>query len=280
MKFNLLVVFCMGIFIMISCKKTEVTSSAIVAKTILNQSFGPDPMQTMDIYLPAERNVASTKVLILIHGGAWNSGDKVDVAQYVDTFKKRLPDYAIFNINYRLSSVFPAQENDIKLAVQSIVDNSSSYIISNKFAIIGVSAGGHLALLQAYKNLSQVKAKAVVSFFGPTDLVDMYNNPANPFVPLGLVQVIGKTPQQDPAIYLNSSPINFVNSNVPPTLLLHGGIDDLVKPSQSASLQTKLQIAGVAVQYIFYPSEGHGWFGLNLTDSFNKIQAFLLANVN
>ena len=54
-----------------------------------------------------------------------------------------------FNLNYRLavnkSTVFPAQENDIKAAVQNIIDQSSSYLISNKIVIMGVSAGAHLA---------------------------------------------------------------------------------------------------------------------------------------
>ena len=286
MKLKALVFYSICIFTIFSCKKNnDVTvSTTVTAKVMLNVSYGADPLQNMDVYLPSFRSTATTKVMILIHGGSWSSGDKADVSQYVDTFKRRLPDYAIFNINYRLatssSTLFPTQENDIKTAVQFILDQSNANLVSNKVAILGVSAGGHLALLQAYKNIPQIKAKAVVSFFGPTDLTDMYNNPANPLIPTGLVQVIGKTPTQDPLIYSNSSPINFVTDNVPPTLLLQGGKDDLVKTSQATSLQTKLLIAGVSNQYIFYPNEGHGWFGATLSDSFDKIQTFLTLYVN
>jgi dipeptidyl aminopeptidase/acylaminoacyl peptidase len=62
-------------------------------------------------------------------------------------------------------------------------------------------------------------------------------------------------------------------------MILHGGADIIVSLSQSIQLNNKLTIAGVSRDYIFYPTEGHGWIGANLSDSFNKIQAFLAANV-
>src|SRR5439155_13593485 len=106
-----------------------------------------------------------------------------------------------------------------------------------------------------------VKPKAIVSFVGPTDMRDMYLNPASPLIPPLIAAVVGKTPSQDSLLYASSSPINFVSSSSPPTILLHGGADPLVKPSQATSLQVKLQAAGVVNQYVFYPTEGHGWVG-------------------
>ena len=94
-------------------------------------------------------------------------------------------------------------------------------------------------------------------------------------------QGVGKTPSQDPTLYFNSSPINFITTaSAMPTILLHGGADPLVNASQSVGVKNKLTTAGIINQYVFYPTEGHGWVGANLTDSFNKIQAFLAANVN
>ncbi|MDP4283543.1 MAG: alpha/beta hydrolase [Bacteroidota bacterium] len=269
-----------------SCKKNVdvVASGNAVAKTMLNVSYGADPLENMDVYLPTNRSVTTTKVLIMIHGGAWESGDKTDLTSYVDTMKNRLPGYAIFNINYRLSvnsiNVFPAQENDVKAAFDFIMNKAADYIISQKVVLLGVSAGGHLALLQGYKYDSNVKPEAIVSFFGPTDLIDMYNNPASPIVSSSLLaSIIGTTPSQDSLLYANSSPINFVSSSSPPTILLHGGLDLLVRPQQAMSLQSKLQASGVINEFVFYPTEGHGWTDANLTDSFDKIQAFLSANV-
>ena len=250
---------------------------------MLDVSYGSNAQQKMDVYLPGDRNTTSTKVIIMIHGGGWNSGDKSDFNQYVDSLKKREPAYAIFNINYRLANapdIFPAQEQDVKAAVEFIYSKRSEYGISDKFVLIGASAGAHLALLQAYKYSSPVKPKVVVDFFGPTDLVEMYNNPTTPLVPLLLNAVTGTNPTINNTLYTQSSPINFVTAQSPPTIVLHGGADIVVSSSQSALLNNKLSVAGVVHQYVFYPTEGHGWIGANLTDSFNKIQAFLAANVN
>lgn len=255
--------------------------------TMLNVAYGTEPLQKMDIYLPAGRNTDSTKILVLIHGGAWSGGDKADIAGFIDSFKKRMPDYAFFNINYRLSNgttnTFPAQEVDIRTAVNFINTKTADYRISKKFVLAGASAGAHLAMLQGFKDLTPVRAKAIVSFFGPSDLVDMYNNPAmgNASLSTLLALAIGKTPLQDPSLYFNSSAVNFINSSSAPTILLHGGVDPLVSASQSVRVKNLLTGAGVTNQYIYYPTGGHGdWSVATYTDAYNNIQAFLKANVH
>ncbi|MES1214977.1 MAG: alpha/beta hydrolase [Bacteroidota bacterium] len=268
-----------------SCQKESETGNTNLPEKILpDVSYGSNALQNMDIYLPAGRTSSSTKVLILIHGGGWNSGDKTDFESYVDTLKKRLPGFAIFNINYRLASgtsnLFPTQEMDVKAAVEFISSRANEYNISQKIGLVGVSAGAHLCLLQAYK-YSNIKIKAVVDFFGPTDLADMYNYPASFLAsPAALAAIIGATPVTNPAIYQQSSPINFVSAQSPPTIILQGGVDILVAPSQSSQLKNKLESFAVVNQYVFYANENHGWYDAPLTDSFNKIEAFLKANMN
>ncbi len=276
------------IFVITSCQKENIVDSGIttaVEKTELNLAYGTDPAQKMDIYLPSGRTSSSTKVIILIHGGAWTQQDKTDFTPYVDTLKLRLPGFAIFNINYRLATgainFFPTQENDVKTAIGFIFSRTDEYRISQKFVLLGASAGAHLSMLQAYKYTNPVIIKAVVDFFGPADITDMYNNPASILAPpAAIAAVVGATPASNPALYQQSSPINFVTAQSPPTIILQGGADVLVSPSQSVALHTKLQTMGVVNQYVFYPTENHGWVGADLTDSFDKIQAFLTANVN
>lgn len=269
-----------------SCQKDNdtVPDPPLPEETELNVAYGADAAQKMDVYLPAGRNTSSTKVLIMIHGGGWTQGDKSEFTAYVDTLKRRLPGYAIFNINYRLATgsanFFPTQENDVKAALDFIYSKRNEYTISDKYVLLGASAGGHLALLQAYKYTTPVKIKAVVDFFGPTELVNMYNNPPNPLIPLLLLQVTGGNPTTHTALYQQSSPLNFVTAQSPPTIILHGGVDIVVAPSQSVLLRNQLQTIGVVHQYVFYPTENHGWSGTNLADSFDKIQAFITANVN
>lgn len=286
LKTPLLVSLSFLLFI-VSCTKDDIAgggSDSIAAKTILNVSYGVDPLQKMDIYLPANRTVTTTKVMILIHGGGWTQGDKNDFGLMIDTLKKRLPDYAIFNINYRLATLganlFPTQELDVKAAVEFIYGNRSSYLVNDKFVLLGASAGGHLSLLHAYKYASPVKVKAVVDFFGPTDMADMYNNPGA-FPPLTIALLLSGTPTSNPALYQQSSPLTYANSASCPTIIIQGGLDPLVNATtQSAALRNKLTTAGVVNEYVFYPTGGHGdWDAATYTDAYNKIQAFLAANV-
>ncbi|HEX5655257.1 MAG TPA: alpha/beta hydrolase [Chitinophagaceae bacterium] len=274
-------------FLWIGCQKEEQPgpNPGLPEKTLTDIAYGGQAAQKMDIYLPANRSIPTTGVIILIHGGAWTTGDKSEFTEYVDTLKRRLPGYAIFNINYRLSvggiNTFPAQENDVKAAVEFIYSKRAEYQVSEKFALLGASAGAHLALLQGYKYSSPVRVKAIVDFFGPVDMVDLYNNPASPLIPSTLVaSIVGATPVSDPTLYQQSSPLNFVNAQSPPTLILQGGLDPLVAVSQSESLRDKLQAMGVVNQYFFYPLEGHGWVGANLTHSFDQVQAFLSTYLN
>lgn len=259
------------------------TISNLPPSIYFNVSYGSDPKQVMDIYLPAGRTTASTKVMFLIHGGSWSGGDKKDFRTYIDSIKKYLPHYAIVNVNYRLANYsqnrFPTQENDIKAALTFVMNKSGEYAISENVVLLGASAGAHLALLQAYKYAEPVKVKAVVSFFGPSDIAEIYNNPVHPQVPMLLQVLLGGTPAENPEIYHQSSPVYFVTPETCPTLLFQGGMDPLVSPRQSALLKDKLQKAGVANKLIVYPNEGHGWRGLSLGDSFKHITGFLKVQV-
>jgi len=273
-------------FVIASCKKSDDTPApvAIAAKTMLDVAYGTDPLQKMDIYLPANRSPVNTKALVLIHGGGWTQGDKNDFALTIDTLQKRLPDYAIFNLNYRLAGVggnlFPTQELDTKAAIDFINGNLSSYVVSNKFVFMGASAGAHLSLLNAYKYHSNVNAKAVVDFFGPADMADMYNNPGA-YPPLSIAYLLGGTPTSNPTAYAQSSPMTFVNAQSCPTIIIQGGLDPLVNYlTQSTALKNKLTAFNITNEWVFYPTGGHGnWDAATYTDAYDKIQAFLAANV-
>ena len=271
---------------LISCKKSSGDNppAIIPAQTYTNVAYGNDAKQKMDVYLPAGRSATETKVIILIHGGGWTEGDKADFSSFVPELQQRLPDYAIININYRLATgtanFFPTQENDVKAAVEFIRSKASEYKISDKIVLLGASAGAHLALLQGYKYQSTLPVKAIISFFGPTDMIDMYNNPANPLVPQLLQAVLGGTPITKTSLYQESSPLNYVTNLSSPTMILHGGLDPLVALNQSTMLKNKLTQAGVINEMVVYPTEGHGWIGANMQDSFNRIEVFLDANVN
>jgi acetyl esterase/lipase len=270
------------ILLLASCNRESLTPDPVINQVpevaYPDVTYGTDPLQKMDIFLPAARTVNSTKTMVVIHGGAWMDGDKADMTFVVDSMKKRLLTYAIINVNYRLAAngitnVFPSQETDVKTAVEFYLNKSTEYKVSKDIIVLGASAGAHLALLHSYKNDPDKHVKAVVDFFGPTDLALIWNQGF--YQQLALTAVTGKTYSQDPAIYTQSGPINFVTAQSPPTIVLQGGIDDIVLPVQSTNLIDKLNLMGVPNQLVVYPNEGHGFTTADNVDALGKILPFI-----
>ncbi|MDB5229937.1 MAG: lipase [Chitinophagaceae bacterium] len=270
----------------IASNKMGSASKKLGAETLQNVAYGSDPFQKMDVYLPAGRSQETTPVLLLLHGGGWIGGDKRDFQSAVDYFKLNLPHFAIVNINYRLATLnaqnlWPTQIDDAKKAVAFIDQKSGEYQINNEqLAVAGASAGAHLALLLAYRYNHENKIKAAIDLFGPTDLVSLYNNSGNNNYPMLLSLFLKGSPVSNPKNYETASPVSAITKNSPPTLILHGSDDRTVPVSQSERLHAVLNSFNVKNQLIVYPGERHGWYGRNLTDTYNKMLAFLKENLN
>jgi acetyl esterase/lipase len=286
-KINKIILALFLSIVLFSCKKStdDVISPVIdpnAEVTLTDIAYASSSVQqNMDIYLPAGRSPSTTYAVIMIHGGSWSGGDKTDFNTDITNLKPLLGNYAIFNINYRLangtSTLLQQQLDDIDAAIAFINSKAAAFAINtNKIAIMGASAGAHLTLLKCYKSNADGKIKAVVDLFGPTDMAWMYNSHPIPTItqPI-IVNVIGGTPTTNAAAYTSGSPINFVTSTVPPTIIFHGTADPVVPISESIKLQAKLQLAGVTNQYFTYAGEGHGWTGTNLVDTYNKAVTFI-----
>ncbi len=276
---RLLIVWISFIFLFISCTKdnNQKKNQDQTEETFIDLSYGINEKQKLDLYLPASR-ANNTRLLIIIHGGGWTAGDKSDFNSYVAQFKQTLPDYAIVNLNYRLASAngnyFPAQENDVEAAVKFLSDNSNKYVFSNEFVLLGVSAGAQLALLQAYKHTDIVKPLGVISYFGPTDLQDMYENSTNsiPWV----LKVITNSLENNPNVLKEASPINYLTASSAKTLLLHGDQDTIVPLQQAVMLEQKLASLNVSHELVVYPGEGHDmWSSGALLNSFERVENFI-----
>lgn len=276
---RLLIVGISFIFLFTSCTKdnNQKKNQGQTEDTFIDLSYGTDGKQKLDLYLPASRT-DSTRLLIIIHGGGWTGGDKSDFNSYVDQFKQTLPDYAIANLNYRLASAsgnyFPTQENDVKSAVKFLIDNSSKYVFSKEFVLLGVSAGAQLALLQTYKHTDIIKPLGVISYFGPTDLQYMYENSTNsiPWV----LKVITNSLENNPNLLKEASPINYLTVSSAKTLLLHGDKDTIVPVQQAVMLEQKLASLNVSHELVIYPGEGHDlWSPGALLNSFGRVENFI-----
>ena len=244
-----------------ACKKSENSqndSQPLAEADSLNISYGADSSNKMDVYLPANRT-KTTPVVLMLHGGFWIGGDKADLSTYARYFRNQ--GFAVANINYRLVkqngvNIHPAQMEDMQKAVQFIVSKASSWSISpEKIGAIGVSSGGHLALLYTYAYNNDDKIKAVVSVAGPTNFTDA--SAATDFQKGIVAGFLGAPFQPSSDLYAAASPITHVDANTKPTLIIHGKLDVVVPYQHSVDLHNKLDELHVANKLIAVDGAGH-----------------------
>ncbi|HOA37072.1 MAG TPA: alpha/beta hydrolase [Flavihumibacter sp.] len=251
--------------------------------SLQNIAYGTDGKQVMDIYLPAHRAAATTKVFVLVHGGGWSEGDKSEFNDTYNTLKTLYPNYAIANLNYRLGTAtspgYPKQIDDIKAAIAKL--KSGQFGVSNQYFMVGASAGAHLSMLYSYGFDDNKEVKAVCNVIGPADLTD----PAyayNILYAAIYVNLVGQvTYDQNPSLYAEVSPAMRVTTSSPATISFYGDQDPVVPVSQMPRLHNALSAKGVYNEFTMYAGEGHGgWNQAHTTDMINKLKAFIAAHFN
>jgi acetyl esterase/lipase len=219
----------------------------------------------LDLFIP--KNIKKpVPLLVFIHGGGWKGGKRQDYKVYLVAFAKQ--GYITATVSYRLlkDGTYPDCVEDISDAVNWFYKNGETYGYDpDRIALIGGSAGGHLALLAAYgwqnhrnsMDSSKIpendhKVKAVIDLYGPVDLTTLYarNHPL-------VTNFIGHSYTEIPGLYREASPIQYLSKNVPPTLILHGTSDNLVPISQSDTLKARLDKLGVPCVFYKVPLWPH-----------------------
>jgi acetyl esterase/lipase len=118
---------------------------APVAKDIPYVEHG-DPLQTLDVYAPA--NAKNLPVVVWIHGGGWQAGDKSDVGQKPQAFLEK--GFVFVSVGYRLwpKVVMGDIIRDAAKSVHWVHDHISTYGGDPaRLFIMGHSAGAQLAAL-------------------------------------------------------------------------------------------------------------------------------------
>lgn len=252
------------------------TSWQFLAAQTVNKdvAYGDDMKQKMDVYLPQAKG--KMPAIILIHGGSWIGGDKINMTHWLKPLRSQFPEYAIFNLNYRLASrqnnnnQWPAQIDDVDKAVAFIKDKAKDYRIDKKqLIVLGESAGAQLALVEAFNHDPKHAVKVVVDLFGPTDMNDLYQAHHE------IAALMKGTPATIPQVYADASVLEHVNKKSPPTIIFHGTADPVVPIRESDSLHVNLEKANVPVSYITYPGKGHGWRGAEMQDTYSKAIDFI-----
>jgi acetyl esterase/lipase len=231
-------------------------SSGSIEKDIVYGKAGNTDLH-LDIYRPPE-GTEKRMALIHIHGGGFTAGSK-------DTLKDRVAPfvalgYVSLPVQYRLAgeAKWPSQIHDVKAAIRWTRANAKSLGVDpEKIAVVGYSAGGHLALFAAGTcNREEFEGKngtpgvstqlaACCAYYPATEVRPRADGTANVLLPAGA----------DEAAHRAASPLTYVAKGFPPTVIFHGTADVTIPIESSERLFKQFREAQV-------PSEFHGFEGV------------------
>lgn len=224
-----------------------------------------------DIWKPA---IASRPCLIILHGGAWG-----DPPQERNTFPpyasiaSRFADYGFATINADFTGANGTPEDALRdglALVQWVRDNAATYNIDpTRVAMLGVSSGGHLALLCAIFGVAgSTRPDAVVGWSAVTDMVDSYT-----FVPDEMLSYFGVALSGNETLYESWSPINIVTSNCCPLRLVGSDAEETDTGSegppvtQYTGMADAAEAVGVPVTSRIFSGKVHGFFDAQTEDN-------------
>lgn len=282
-------------------QSTAEVSSEYTYMDLVYKTEGRDTLK-LDLFLPDLRFGQQVPLLVIVHGGAWIAGDKeLESIYYMRRMKERLLESGIgvASVQYRLvdkQTHFPAPIEDVKDACRWLFAHHQNYRIdTTNVGVWGGSAGGHLAMLMAYSKPEDFpglpglrdqnfKLNYVIDNFGPTDLNSLFR------VEMGRVGVLffktfvnklyeareklsfamtGLRFQEefDDLKKANKrySPLEYIDEDAVPTLILHGTKDRIVPYAQSQNLQAILLQHDVAQELITVIDGDHGFNNISDT---------------
>lgn len=237
----------------------------------------------LDLYVPTGVNTP-VPAIVNMHGGGWTGGSKEsDMLRLVPYLEMG---FAVVNVEYRLArvSLAPAAVEDCLCALRWVIRNAKEYNIdTNRIVLTGHSAGGHLAMTTAMIPASagldrqcpgneQLKAAAIVNWYGITDVADILDGPN---MKTYAVTWLGSMPNRLD-IAKRVSPLTYVRKDMPPMITIHGDADPTVPYTQAIRMHEALKQAGVDEKLITIPGGKHGGFNREQTlRAYSEIRAFL-----
>ena len=217
-----------------------------------NVSYGTRERNILDLYIPANVDKdAEQGVILFIHGGSWTSGDKSSMTDDCKAFAEK--GYITATMNYSFLNFADESKSDFATMLTEIAA-----------ALSGYSAGAHLSMLYAYSMLdkSPLPILFVRSKAGPADYRTF--SPSSPdlqeiLARMGNGNITADAMQSEQFIAMMQavSPVTYVRSGVPPTLMAYGKQDTLVTWANAVSLTNAFEGSGVKYTLVEYPNSGH-----------------------
>lgn len=206
---------------------------------------------SLDVYAPA--HAARAPVVVYFYGGDWTAGKRqwyrwMGEALAAQGMVAMVPDY-----RHPPAVRMDGFLHDGADAVRWARDHAAEFGGDpSRLFVMGHSAGGHIAAMLAtdkqWLGTVGMKPRDLAGFIGVAGAYD--------FLPLDerrYVAMFGDTPAEQ----AKSQPINFVDGDEPPALLLQGEEDTEVFPSEAISMEGRYRQRGEPVTLKLYPGLGH-----------------------
>ena len=213
-------------------------------------AYGGDPRQKLDIYVPDNLS-APAPVIVFFYGGSWQNGDKSEYRFVGQAYASK--GYIAVLANYRLypEVSYPVFVQDGALATVWTHTHINEYGGDNKNLFVsGHSAGGYIAAMLTINEHFMNDAGGKRSWIsGMIGLAGPYD-----FLPMTDPKIIALF---STATDVDTQPISYVKSGVPPMLLLSGDADKDVYLKNSKNLAAKLEEHHDPVTLKVYPVVAH-----------------------
>ena len=242
-----------------------VTSPVAVQTHEFTPNDAAEPLE-LDFYATDKPDAP---VVIVVHGGGWDSGDRGQLAEFNHWLAGE--GYNVAAISYRLAPRYPwpAQREDTQQAIDWLQGNAAKLRIdATRLVLMGRSAGAQIAAAVAY-GAPDAAVRGVVGLYGVYDLnfVWSISRPDDVLNSTKLMnQYLGGAPTTaNQAAYDSASAQGLVRrGETPPTLLMHGTVDNLCWVKHSQRLADRLEAAEIPHAYVELPWAVHA-FDFNLT---------------
>ena len=233
---------------------------------------------TIDVLRPAHPNGIG---IVLMASGGWKS-EAGSFRPWIATplLRRGYTQYAVYHVSQPEVTVMDITE-DVNRAVRYIRHNAQRYHVDpQRLGVTGGSSGGHLSLMLATRggpgpaaatdpvDRESSAIQAVAIFYPVTDLLNLGKSTENlgdGGPPKSFVRGFG--PQSTnlavwKVIGREMSPIYYVTSNLPPSLIYHGDADTLVPLDQSERFQAEARKAGCIIELVVHHGGKHGWISM------------------